>query len=523
MIRKYILRSIAIKNKWFMLSMAIGFIMAMQGCQSGNPMSSKDLIVIEQTDTVYGKNEDNKYDCAAFMIDVPIDGPKLLVDSVMAFLNREMYDYCEFLSHLDDSVVTYSPEEVFTDDGKQLLNHYKEKYMPLLKDSLCNTSGIELKLEVQTESYVTYGLVNYHCGASCGSEKYYYIFNKRDGHQIQEVISHENLVRFFEDYPEYVNREDYLWKYSPESNYDNSCYGLLDDHFSLVIIGWYNHYFSVDVPYSQIFSYLSPEAQAVVGEESDGHLVLPPYLPERSENQQVWMEVDSINSALIGYARAAGGPLVDTLKHYDSALEAYPKRVYAIDASEGRNVYLFIYSFGHLLYLDEAMTCTIEEGGLKPANLFAIEGERDSVVSCMWYDQTLEASDGFPFDSFDENRFGLHYDPFTKRLYSPILENHDEDSEFANTSCLRYTGRFEVLQFNGEEFVHVDDDGAWWLNSDLRNYKRTISNRITADGIEQIDLMPDGTYRRAVWKGAKTLDDLRKKPDEVKVSKDMYN
>lgn len=48
---------------------------------------------------------------------------------------------------------------------------------------------------------------------------------------------------------------------------------------------------------------------------------------------------------------------------------------------------------------------------------------------------------------------------------------------------------------------------------------RTISNHRTTDGVEQIDLMPDGTYRRTFWKGAKTLDDLRKKPDEVKVSK----
>lgn len=59
----------------------------------------------------------------------------------------------------------------------------------------------------------------------------------------------------------------------------------------------------------------------------------------------------------------------------------------------------------------------------------------------------------------------------------------------------------------------------WWTLNDyhevLRNFKRTISNKKTANGIEQIDLMPDVTSRRAVWKGAKTLDDLRKTPDEV--------
>ena len=173
------------------------------------------------------------------------------------------------------------------------------------------------------------------------------------------------------------------------------------------------------------------------------------------------------------------------------------------------------------MYSDEAMTCILDENGLQPAKLFTIEGQKDSVVSCMWYDQLVEASDGFPYDKLDENRFGIHYDRFSKRLYCPILDSHNTGSEFANTSCLQYTGRYEVLQFNGESFVPAGTDGAWWLNPDLRNYKRTVSNKKNADGIVQIDLMPDGTYRQAIWKGAKTLDDLRKKPDLVKVSNDF--
>ncbi|MBP5291174.1 MAG: hypothetical protein J6Y90_00960, partial [Lachnospiraceae bacterium] len=183
-------------------------------------------------------------------------------------------------------------------------------------------------------------------------------------------------------------------------------------------------------------------------------------------------------------------------------------------------LYLLTYSFGHLLYCDVAMTCIYtDDYHLQPVSLFSVDGQRDSVVTCMWYDQLLEASNGFPFDEFDENRFGLHYDWFSQQIYYPILESHDADSEFANSSCSRYTGRFEVLQFNGREFVYAGTDGAWWLNPDLRNYKRTISNHITAEGIKQIDLMPDGTYRRAIWKGAKTLDDLRKKPNEVNISR----
>ena len=87
-------------------------------------------------------------------------------------------------------------------------------------------------------------------------------------------------------------------------------------------------------------------------------------------------------------------------------------------------------------------------------------------------------------------------------------------------SCPCYTGRYEVLQFDGKEFV--PDDGAWWLNPDLRDYKRTVINKKSTDCIEQIGLMPDGTYRRSFWIGAKTLDDLHKEPDEIKVSKEMF-
>lgn len=504
------------KHKIILL-MFVCVAIGLHGCGSAKIERSEDLIVVEQTDSVFGSHEENNYCRAFFDLDVPVDGPQALVDSVMVLINREVYDYCESCSHLDDTTVMYSLKEVYTDDGNHLLSHYMEKYEPLLKDSLWNMFHLTLKMEVQTESYVTYGLEHHHCGASCGSEKFYYTFDKRDGHQLKEIISHKNLVRFFEDYPEYATQEGSLWKFSPEANYDNSCYGLLDDHFSLIIIGWYNHYFSVDVPYGQIFSYLSPETQVLVERNEENEPMLPAYLFNKSH--EVSMEVDTVNCALLGCVSVAGGELVDTLKFYDPAMEIHPSWVYSIDASNGSTVFLLIYSYGNLLYLDEAMTCMIDEDGLKPVNLFAIEDKRDSVVSCMWYDQPLEASEVFPFDSFDENRFGLHYDSFLKRLYSPILESHDPDSEFTNTSCLRYTGRFEVLQFNGKEFVSAGTDGAWWLNPNLRNYKRTVSNRITADGIEQIDLMPDSTYRRAIWIGAKTLDDLRKKPDEVKIGK----
>ena len=500
-------------------------VMGLLGCGSSKTERSKDLVVVEQIDTIRGVHEENNYCWASFNVDVPVNGPQALVDSVMALVNREIYKMCEYcVEFVDrpDEYVAYCEKEMFTNDGKQLLNYYLNKYKPLIEDSLWNTFGLELKLEAQTEKYITYGLEFFHCGGSCGSEKYYYTFNKSDGHQVRDIICYENLMRFFKDYPEYTSIDDDPWfgragwEYSSEDDSHKYDYGLLDDHFSVVIQDCGNHFILINLPYGQIFSYLSPETQALVERHEKNLPMLPAYLSHK--NPEVNLEVDTVNYALIGCISVAGGEIRDTLLHYDPALEIYPKMVYSMDASIGSPLYLLTYSFGHLLYRDEAMTCIYnDDHHLQPVSLFSVEGQKDSVVCCLWYDQLVEASDGFPFEEFDEDRFGLHYDWLNQRLYYPILENHDSGSEFANTNCLQYTGRFEVLQFNGKEFVLTDDDGAWWLNKDLRNYKRTVSNKKSVDGIEQIDLMPDGTYRRAFWKGAKTLDDLRRTPDEVNV------
>lgn len=510
------------KSLTFSLLQVITIMFAMMACRGTHQEHSRDLVVVEQTDSVAGPDGL----MVRFTLDVPVNGPQALADSVMAFLNNEMYRSCECCVHFEEEIQSFRPEKVFTLDGERFLCQYMEKYKELIQDSFESTAfGLTAKLEAQTETFVTYGLEYFHCGASCGSEKYYYTFDKHDGRQIKGIISHERLMQFFDDYPEYrgLRGDPWMgwpdWEFTQEHEFIDTDYGLCHDHLALVISGVGNHYLLMNVPYGQILSYLYPEVQKMV--EDMGEVIYPTEEPCRSEDGEVWMEVDTANCTLLGYINAAGGPLVDTLMRYDPELEIYPKCVHSISADEGKTVFLLIYSRGHLLYCDEAMTYAIEENRLKPKKLFVLEKERDSAISCMWYDQPLEASGGFPFDELDENRFGLHYDWHTKRLYYPILESHDPDSEFANTSCLRYTGRFEVFQFNGKEFVQTDDDGAWWLNKDLRNYKRIVSNKRISDGIEQIDLMPDGTFRRSFWKGAKTLDDLRKKPDEVIVRNQM--
>lgn len=505
-------------------------IVVLLGCQSHNhKINTSDLVTIEQIDSIQGCHEENSYCWAAFNIDVPVGGPQVLIDSVMTFLNKKMYNFCEWCAHesslYEDErwVKSFRPEEVFTNDGEEFLENYMKKYRPLIQDSLwCEFFGMDLKLESQTESFVTYAHEDNACGANCSSRKYYYVFDKHDGHIVKEIISKENIKQFFEDYPEHGGlRGDWLWgwpdwEYDADHIFENTDFGLCSDYQSIVITGVGNHYYRMRIPYSQILSYLTPEARALV--EGMGEVVFPTDVPCYSENGEVWMELDTIHQALLAHVEVAGGTTTDTLTHYEPQMEIYPKKVHFIEG-EDEIVYLFIYSQGHLLYNDEAMTCVLDEDGLRPAALFSVEGERDSVISCMWYDQLVEVSNGFPYDSLDENRFGIHYDRYTRCLYAPILDSHDPGSEFADTSCGQYTGRFDVLRFDGKKFVLDGTDGAWWLRPDLRDYRRTVSNKKTAEGIKQVDLMPDGTYRYTFWKGAKTLDDLRKKPDIVKINK----
>jgi len=234
--------------------------------------------------------------------------------------------------------------------------------------------------------------------------------------------------------------------------------------------------------------------------------------------------MDTTNNSIVCRIETDNQVFVDTLISCEPGIGVYPKFAYSFKGKGGYTIYLFIYSKGHLFFYDEVAVFAVQNDGEVERRQFIIKNEKDTTVGCMWWDQLVAASNGFPYeyeDSPSEERFGIHFVSSLRSLYIPIMDQHDSGSEFANTSCLQYTGRFDVFRFNGTEFWYDDTDGAWWLYPDLRNYKRTVSNRRTPEGIEQIDLMPDGTYRQAIWKDANSLDDLRKKPDEVKISKQM--
>lgn len=99
-------------------------------CQSHNQIYTTDLVIIEQVDSIRGGYEENNYCWASFNVDGPVNGSQVLVDSVMAFLNKKMCCFCEWCAHesilYEDErwVKSFSTDEVFTNDGELFLENY---------------------------------------------------------------------------------------------------------------------------------------------------------------------------------------------------------------------------------------------------------------------------------------------------------------------------------------------------------------------------------------------------------------
>lgn len=230
-------------------------------CNSSEEKQNKnsiDLVVEEQKDSVRINGNNNGFPIS-FIIDVPTDGPRALVDSVTAYVNKELYDACESCTpHFEEDKATFSEEEMFTKDAKNLLSLYLKKYRPVIEDGVSDIwdeYSFSLKMVAQTESFVTYCMECSYCAAHCGIEKDYVIFDKNDGHLVREIISDKNLTQFLKDFPEYM------------TNINNDVYGgggLFDNHFSLIILAEFHDYFLLDIPYDKILPYLSPEAQELV-------------------------------------------------------------------------------------------------------------------------------------------------------------------------------------------------------------------------------------------------------------------
>ncbi len=243
----------------------------LSACDKNDGMSRLMIVEKQRAEVVFADTSKCCYK-PQFYVDVPISGPKVLVDSVMFFLNEQLYQSCEeMLAIYGEEKHRLAFDDVKTNNSDNLLKTYVEKYRAYFEKELENFFTVSMSMIAQTESFVTYGVEFYHCGGSCGSELKCYTFNKSDGHRIGEIISKEQLLKFLNDHPDYKKVvEENRPPVDDNIAYDIRDVTLMQDSLLYVINGVVNHYSIMKVGYEDVMLYLSDEAKKLVKMQSDG-------------------------------------------------------------------------------------------------------------------------------------------------------------------------------------------------------------------------------------------------------------
>ena len=249
----------SIKCLSLLLIAGVVLILAAAGCgeQKKDPAESQMLVVKRQYVKVKGSNPD-AWEFAEFSVDIPVEGPQPLLDSIKAFLNENLYKAFEAVDFDEDST-WFTPKDVYTDDMSCLLDSYVDKYSDHLKNmEWVWPSGFSFFMVAQTESFVTYGLEAYQGRAAV---MYCHTFSKKDGHEVDEIITKENLLRFLKDHPDVKHPFYDLEIFNNEDVYYNL--GLLEDG-ALCISAMQNDIVISKFGYKELLPYLSTEAQELV-------------------------------------------------------------------------------------------------------------------------------------------------------------------------------------------------------------------------------------------------------------------
>lgn len=240
---------------------------------AANPQGGNDTLVIRQH-TCFLKDYTHlqEKDCGLGIVaDLPVKGPKTLIDSITEFLNEELYGYFDY--DADNHHLPY--KKVFSTDIQHLLKHYQKVYRPyydVKNPNICEfvTHCIELNLVAQTATYVTYEVVHQFFGEGLEEARSWVTFAKSDGHRLQEVITTDNLLRFFQEHPE--QRNNHIWNdIMTTMNKDGFLrpynVGLLNDSLAFQYVwapGVFDDFKCSLEPWKP---YLTPEAQELIIEK----------------------------------------------------------------------------------------------------------------------------------------------------------------------------------------------------------------------------------------------------------------
>lgn len=229
-------------------------VLVLTGCHDTST-NTQPLVVVRQH-VRFGS-----YNPQDIAVDVPIKGPRPLLDSLKVFLNAEVYRVFESLDFESDNTTTFTPKEVYTKDMSRLLDSYADHYSSHIGKitEWYWPSGFSLFLVAQTESFVTYALEFYR---GRGSSMCCHTFSKKDGHKIGEIITEENLVKFLNDHPS-VEHPFFKYQINEWEPGDWKFFeaGLLED--GALCINESDILASI-FDYKKLLPYLSSEAQELI-------------------------------------------------------------------------------------------------------------------------------------------------------------------------------------------------------------------------------------------------------------------
>lgn len=252
------------KNTAFFVVSAVFLLV---GCSSAIKKQDDSVIIERQECFLKHFTHLSESDCdLSIAIDIPVQCPQPLIDSITVFLNEQLYMYFD----TPDGSLPY--KSVFSTDLRTLVEHYRDAYSPFFNSDstqICEfqTHCLELNMVAQTASYVTYEIVWIYFGEGLEEQRSWATFAKSDGHRLKEVATTEEMARFFIDYPE--QRNDDVWedvrnRASEGNSYSLNNVGLLNDSLVLQYSWCPGVYEESKYPLQLVKPYLSSEAQDLI-------------------------------------------------------------------------------------------------------------------------------------------------------------------------------------------------------------------------------------------------------------------
>lgn len=198
-------------------------------------------------------------------MDVPIEGSRMVLDSITCFLNETLYQFFDTgEAHL------FPFESVFSKKTKQIATHYRETYAPSFHVDRTDehefaADCLEVNLVAQTDTYLTYEICHIFFGEGIETAKEWVTFAKNDGHRLAEVISRSDLLAFYKSQPDYRNNG--VWEdlcYQSGACEVGGSLGLLTESVAHQYVYAPGIFEDITYPLTAIAPYLSKEAQQLI-------------------------------------------------------------------------------------------------------------------------------------------------------------------------------------------------------------------------------------------------------------------